>query len=106
MAPIDIKTVAPRASSDAVADIPRGSTRLPPRALLLAALSGVLQVLVFPSADLGFLCWICVVPLLLAVFPLGGEAGQSCRTSWQGFVLGYVTGLIWSFGACYWIYDV
>ena len=92
-------------------------TRLSRRAWLLAVISGVLQVLVFPSADLSFLCWICVVPLLLAIFqPMGGppfrpglaEGGVVSRSASprQAFLLGYVCGLIWSFGCCYWIYDV
>src|SRR5512140_2280160 len=99
MAPIEMK-IAP-ADSDAAVFTQRVRTPFPRRALLLAALSGVLQVLVFPSADLGFLCWICVAPLLLAIFRAHAEAGQSRpATAWQGFVLGYLTGLIWSFGAC------
>lgn len=74
------------------------------RPLLLAGLSGVLQVLIFPGADWSFLCWVCVAPLLVAIFRPESEGGAvSAR---QGFVLGYLTGLIWSFGACYWIYDV
>lgn len=77
------------------------------RAWLLAVASGVLQVLVFPSADWSFLCWVCVVPLLVALFHTNAVGGQHrSATGRQGFALGYVTGLIWSFGACYWIYDV
>ncbi len=106
MALTDTKTGA-ASPSNAVSDAQRRRTPFPRRALLLAAASGVLQVLVFPSADLSFLCWVCVAPLLLAIFQAGQFDGPGRPvTPWRGFVLGYVTGLIWSFGACYWIYDV
>ncbi|MGH9521867.1 MAG: apolipoprotein N-acyltransferase [Terriglobales bacterium] len=87
--------------------INRPRTGVQPRALLLAAISGVLQVVIFPSADLSFLCWIAVLPLLLALVQARSD-GRSCvpATPGQGFLLGYITGLIWSLGACYWIYDV
>src|SRR3982751_2317393 len=74
------------------------------RALLLAGVSGVLQVLIFPSADWNFLCWVRVAPLLAAIFRPEREGGAV--TAGQGFLLGYITGLIWSFGSCYWIYNV
>src|ERR1051326_4368552 len=81
--------------------------RLSQSTWLLAALSGVLQVLIFPSADWNFLCWVCVAPLLVAIFR-ARRAGDStfAATAGQGFLLGYLCGLIWSFGACCWIYDV
>jgi apolipoprotein N-acyltransferase len=90
-------------------------TRVHWRALLLAGTSGVLQVIIFPSADLSFLCWIAVMPLLLAIVqaryvstPSAPVAygGYLPATPGQGFLLGYLCGLIWSLGACYWIYDV
>src|ERR1044071_2464395 len=97
----------------AIATFPRKPGRTPwlaKRAWLLAGTSGVLQVLVFPSADLSFLCWVCIFPLLLAIFQPArndGDGGAPRPVSGrQGFALGYLTGLIWSFGACYWIYDV
>src|SRR5512133_1438534 len=77
---------------------------LPRRAMLLAGVSGGLQVLIFPSADWGFLCWVCVAPLLVAIFRPEPDGGAV--TARQGFLLGYITGLIWSFGSCYWIYNV
>ncbi len=107
MAPTDMKTVVQRTSGEAASGAQRRRTPFPPRALLLASLSGVLQVLVFPSADLTALCWICVAPLLVAIFGAYEEQGKYRPVNgWRGFVLGYVTGLIWSFGSCYWIYDV
>lgn len=100
-----------------VTRIERPTTRVQGRALLLAAISGVLQVVIFPSPDLNYLCWIAVMPLLLAIvaarknpYPSDNRVGASRpyipATAWQGFLLGYLCGLIWSFGACYWIYDV
>lgn len=88
--------------------------RVQARAIMLAAISGVLQVVIFPSVGLNFLCWIAVMPLLLAlVQACRAESGSGKPTgrfvpasAGQGFLLGYITGLIWSFGACYWIYDV
>lgn len=100
--------------------IKRPKSRVQGRAVLLAAISGVLQVVIFPTADLNYLCWIAVVPLLLAIVEartaseptlrtpsaVGHFSGWIPATAGQGFLLGYVCGLIWSLGACYWIYDV
>ena len=27
-------------------------------------------------------------------------------TAWQGFLLGYVSGVIWYLGSCYWVFHV
>ncbi len=89
--------------------------RIRNRAWLLAALSGVLQVLVFPRPNLVFLCWICLTPLLVAILagqqerlqildPSGRDLGAT--TPGQGFLLGYLSGIIWYAGSCYWVYDV
>jgi apolipoprotein N-acyltransferase len=73
----------------------------------LACLSGGLQVLVFPKFNLYFLCWIALVPLLYALLrgPGGDNAmvdseGRSLRpfTLWQGFLLGWASGIVWYFG--------
>ena len=94
-------------ASRALRTVRQPTPALSARPWLLAALSGVLQVLVFPSAGVSFLCWICVVPLLVAIFQAHRQEEQyRSATAWQGFALGYLTGLIWSFGGCYWIYDV
>jgi apolipoprotein N-acyltransferase len=88
---------------------------IPSRAWLLAVLSSVLQVLVFPKPGLFFLSWIALAPLLYALLRgRGGEGelvdseGRSLRpfTLWQGFVLGWVCGFLWYLGTCYWIYPV
>jgi len=81
---------------------------------MLALLSGVLQVLIFPSPSLPFLAWIAVAPLLFAILKNGsinGEvldaSGQSLSliTIGQAFWLGYASGLLWYLGTCYWIFN-
>ncbi len=61
---------------------------------LLAAVSGVLLILVFPGFNLSFLAWVALVPLLVAL--RGRTAGRSFR-------LGFLTGLISFAGILYWI---
>jgi apolipoprotein N-acyltransferase len=88
---------------------------IPSRAWLLALLSGVLQILVFPKPNLYFLAWVAIVPLLYALLRgRGGEGemfdseGRSLRpfTLWQGFLIGWFCGIIWYLGTCYWVYPV
>jgi apolipoprotein N-acyltransferase len=85
------------------------------RAWLLACISGVLQVLIFPRPDLSFLCWFCLTPLLVAILggqqkglhiidPTGRDLGAT--TPGQGFLLGYASGIIWYAGSCYWVFHV
>ncbi|MGC2695857.1 MAG: apolipoprotein N-acyltransferase [Candidatus Angelobacter sp.] len=89
--------------------------KIPARAWILALLSSVLQVLVFPKPNLFFLAWIAMVPLLYALLRgRGGEGevfdseGRSLRpfTPWQGFLIAWSCGTLWYFGTCYWIYPV
>jgi len=90
--------------------------RIPRRAWLLAALSGVLQVLAFPSPALDFLAWFAVAPLMLAILgPLARSGPQlvdekgrplGLMSTAQGFWLGYLSGVIWYAGTCYWVYHV
>jgi apolipoprotein N-acyltransferase len=79
----------------------------------LALVSGILQVLIFPSPGIYFLCWIALVPLLATIIrpPQRGvlisPSGQALVTTpAQGFWLGYVSGLIWYGGSCFWVYHV
>ena len=66
--------------------------------LALAALSGVLQVLVFPRFDFIWLAPIAVAPLLIAC---------AREDEWRvRFRAGWVAGSIYWGGVCYWIYDV
>ncbi|MGH9554721.1 MAG: apolipoprotein N-acyltransferase, partial [Terriglobales bacterium] len=74
------------------------------RAWLLAGASAVLQVLLFLSADFSALSWIALTPLLVALMlPTASGDGLNGR---QGFLLGYLNGLIFYIGSCYWMYHV
>jgi len=83
------------------------------RAWLLAITSAVLQVVIFPLANLYVLCWISVAPLLIALIrarqagtlQLRGQVKLLPATPAQGFLLGYVCGILWYCGSCYWIYS-
>ncbi|HEY7352876.1 MAG TPA: apolipoprotein N-acyltransferase [Terriglobales bacterium] len=83
------------------------------RAWLLAVVSAVLQVLIFPLPNLYVLGWIAVSPLLIAVLrarrpetlQLQGPAKFVAANPLQGFLLGYVCGILWYAGSCYWVYS-
>jgi apolipoprotein N-acyltransferase len=88
---------------------------IPSRAWILTLLSSVLQILVFPNVNFYFLCWIAMAPLLYALLRgRGGEGelfdseGRSLRpfTLWQGFLIGWLNGIVWYLGTCYWVYPV
>jgi len=81
----------------------------------LVLLSAVLQVVIFPLPGLYGLAWVAVAPLLVAILraratetlqlQLDDQAHLLPATPWQGFVLGYVCGILWFAGTCYWIFD-
>ncbi|HEY6937857.1 MAG TPA: apolipoprotein N-acyltransferase, partial [Terriglobales bacterium] len=83
-------------------------------AWLLAILSGVLQILAFPLPNLYPLSWIAIAPLLVAVLrarepeeirlPAGLVQRYLPATAFQGFLLGYLSGVMWYAGTCYWVY--
>ena len=83
------------------------------KAWLLAIASAVLQVLIFPLPNLYVLCWIAIAPLLVALLrarppetlQLQGAVKLLPATVAQGFLLGYVCGILWYCGSCYWIYS-
>lgn len=85
--------------------------RIPAKAWSLAALSGGLQVLIFPSPAWGSFAWIALAPLLVALLQRpasevmlpGGAGGMSLR---QAFLLGSLCGVIWYLGTCSWLYLV
>lgn len=88
---------------------------IPTRAWVLALVSSGLQILVFPKAGLYFLCWIACAPLIYGLLRgRGGEGelvdadGRSLRpfTLWQGFLIGWASGIVWYLGTSYWIYPV
>jgi len=79
----------------------------------LVLLSAVLQVVIFPLLNLYWLSWIAVAPLIVAVLrartpeglQLEGQARLLPATLWQGFLLAYLSGLVWCLGTFYWIFD-
>ncbi len=82
-------------------------------AWLLVIFSAILQILIFPLAGVYVLSWFALTPLILALLrgrPAGElEIAGSVRlrpaSPGQGFLLGYVCGILWYAGTCYWIYD-
>ncbi len=76
-------------------------------------LSAGLQIVIFPLPNLYWFSWIAVAPLIVAILrvrapeslQLDGQARLLPATPWQGFVLGYVCGILWLAGTCYWIFD-
>ncbi|MCU1312215.1 MAG: apolipoprotein N-acyltransferase [Candidatus Angelobacter sp.] len=89
--------------------------RLSPKLLLLAAISGALQVLIFPNPSVTWLAWVALTPLLYALLArpsiqiiaaTESEASAAAITTRQGFWVGYVSGFIWYMGSCYWVYRV
>jgi apolipoprotein N-acyltransferase len=70
-------------------------SRLLPQ-IILAAVTGLLYPLCFPNFDLGWLAWVALVPLHMAV--LNREA-----TSRQAFWLGWLAGVIAFTGAMAWV---
>ena len=82
-------------------------------AWLLVVLSAILQVIIFPLPGVYVLSWFALTPLILALLrarPAGElEIAGSVRlrpaSPGQGFLLGYLCGILWYAGTCYWIYD-
>jgi apolipoprotein N-acyltransferase len=67
-----------------------------PLSAILSVISAILLILAFPDFDLSILAWFALVPLLCAV---GGE-----KESWgKSFVTGWIFGLIFFFGTCWWL---
>jgi len=82
-------------------------------AWLLAGLSAILQVVIFPLPGWYLLSWFALVPLIVALLraqPAGeleiaGRVRLQAATPGQGFLLGYACGILWYAGTCYWIFD-
>ncbi len=82
-------------------------------AWLLAMISAVFQILIFPLPGVFALGWVALAPLLIALMrtqPAGeleieGSPRLQPATPWQGFLLGYICGIVWYAGTCYWTYD-
>ena len=84
--------------------------RIRPRAWLLALVSGGLQILIFPWPSLAFLCWVALAPLVVAILdpyvPEQGTREPRPASPGHGFLLAYVSGIIWYAGSCYWVLRV
>ncbi len=84
-----------------------------PSAWLLVVLSAILQALIFPLPGVYVLSWFALAPLIVALLrarPSGElEVAGSLRlrpaSPFQGFLLGYLCGILWYAATCYWIYD-
>jgi apolipoprotein N-acyltransferase len=87
--------------------------RISPHAWRLLIISAALQIVIFPLLNLYFLSWIAVAPMLVAILSarapetlqLEGQVRWLTASPWQGFLLGYVCGILWFAGTCYWIFD-
>ena len=78
------------------------SPRRPVAAYGLALLSGVLLALCFPGPDQGWLVWIALVPLFVAL--QAGDQPQGAVPAGRGARLGFVTGAVFLGGLLYWIW--
>ncbi len=68
------------------------------QAACLAIVSGILQFLLFPKFSLSWVSWVALVPLLIALFR---------EASWKrSLLLGWIFGVVFFSGCCYWILDV
>ena len=84
-----------------------------PIAWLLVVVSAILQVLIFPLPGLYVLSWFALTPLILALLrtrPVSElEFSESVplhpAKPLQGFLLGYLCGILFYAGTCYWIFD-
>jgi apolipoprotein N-acyltransferase len=63
---------------------------------ILAIFSAILLILAFPDFEYWFLAWFALVPLLIAVEREKGSSGRS-------FVLGWLWGVVFFFGTCWWL---
>src|ERR1700690_2450041 len=87
--------------------------KVQPSAWFLALVSAGLQVVIFPLAEWYWLAWIAVAPLLIALLrsrPAGALQVDAAvklapASPWQGFLLGYLCGILWCGGTCYWVFD-
>jgi apolipoprotein N-acyltransferase len=87
--------------------------RIERSAWLLTILSAILQVVIFPLPNFYLLSWIAVAPLLVAILrarspqtlQLQGAEKFLPASPVQGFLLGYLSGILWYIGNCYWIYS-
>ncbi len=77
-----------------IAKLARPSAPTLPEVSLVAS-SALLAILSFPNFDLWFLAWIALVPLLVAT--------AQTRNGLRAFLLGWLWGLIFFYGSCWWL---
>jgi apolipoprotein N-acyltransferase len=82
--------------------------RIPARFVVLAVISAALQILPFPIAGPVPLwrtafAWIALLPLLYAL--LGRDKEDRPLSMLQSGAIGYLCGILWYAGNCYWIYQ-
>jgi apolipoprotein N-acyltransferase len=76
-------------------------------------LSAGLQIVIFPLPNLYCFSWIAAAPLIVAILrarpadtlQLDDQERLLPASPWQGFLLGYMCGILWFAGTCYWIFD-
>ncbi len=81
---------------------------IPLRSFGLAISSALLQVFIFPTngpvhSFQPAIAWIALVPLLAAILAPGRDAKPLNPA--QAAVIGYVSGITWYLGNCFWIYQ-
>ncbi len=81
---------------------------VPLRLYGLALLSAALMLVPFPLAGpvpswRRLFCWICLVPLLCAL--AGRNSENQPLSALQSSAIGYICGIAWFGGNCYWIYQ-
>src|SRR5579864_2605179 len=87
--------------------------RIERSAWVLAIVSAILQIVIFPLPNFYLLSWIAVAPLLVALLhahrpatlQLEGSVKLLPARPLQGFLLGYACGILWYGGSCYWVYS-
>jgi apolipoprotein N-acyltransferase len=66
-----------------------------------------LQVVIFPLPNWTFLCWIALAPLLVALLRAGTASnGRAVVAVRSGFLIGWISGILFYAGSCYWVYHV
>jgi apolipoprotein N-acyltransferase len=65
------------------------------RILFLSILSGILLILSFPKFGTGLMGWVALIPLVYAI--------KDVRQLREGFLLGFISGIIFHIGLLYWI---
>src|SRR5215469_2298115 len=87
--------------------------RIERSAWTLAFSSALLSILIFPLPNLYVLSWAALAPLLIALvrtqspktLQIEGRRKLLPAPPGEAFFLGYVSGILWYAGTCYWVYN-